>query len=97
MGMREHDGVDLGDWARKPGILLARFTASTLKHPAIEEHGASPDPKDVAGARHFTCGTSELDLHGYLADVRDMSSAISGRPYLSTAMEMLLQLAVREG
>jgi len=62
--VREHDRVDLGNRARKPGILLARFAASTLKHSAIEEHGLSPDPKDVTGAGHFACGTSELDLHG---------------------------------
>lgn len=95
--VRKHDRVDLVDRARKPGILLARFTASTLEHPAVQQHGPSADPKHVTGAGHFTCGTSELDLHRRPRRCSGHDGHIQAVAPMSTAAELLLQLAGRAG
>ena len=63
VGVREDDRVDLldGKWQLK--IFFARLAAAALEHTAVEQHGLSIHPQNVARSGHFPGGSGELDLH----------------------------------
>ena len=63
--VRKHHGVDLVDWKRQPGVLLAAFAALALKQSAIQQHGALAHAQDMAGSGDFLRGAGELDLHDF--------------------------------
>jgi hypothetical protein len=65
--VREDDRVDLIDGEGQFLILLARFLAAPLEHPAVEQHRLAADAEDVAGTRDLARGAGEFDLHAALS------------------------------
>jgi hypothetical protein len=53
VGVRQNNGIQIGDCNRKLSVFLVRFASPPLKHAAIQRHGMPVDVQQVTRARYF--------------------------------------------